>query len=161
MKAENVPGNIIIALDRLSDPGNLGTIMRTAYWFDVKNILLSSNSADPYNPKVIRSSQGAIFHSDITEDADLSKELVKLQSNGFTVFLFTLTAEKTLSEISRSVKKTDRSVIVFGSEAHGISKEILDLNFEQVKIKGNSACESLNAAIACGIALYELRNTTS
>nr|HMQ80802.1 RNA methyltransferase [Ignavibacteria bacterium] len=81
-------GDLIIALDKVSDPGNLGTIIRTAYWFGVDWILLSDGSADPYNPKVVRSTQGGIFHTNITEDAELAAELKKLESKGYSVYLF-------------------------------------------------------------------------
>ena len=160
-KLKSEPGNIVIALDKLSDPGNLGTIIRTAYWFNVKTILLSADSADPFNPKVVRSSQGGIFHTNIIEDADLENKLTEYKNLGYNVYLFTLEANTTLSQITKSDKsdKSKKSVVVFGSEAHGISKELLKLNFERVKIEGDSDCESLNAAIACGIALYELRKT--
>jgi len=152
----NPPGNLIIALDKVSDPGNLGTIIRTAYWFGVDQILLSEGSADPYNPKVVRSTQGGIFHTNITEDADLAVELKKLESNGYSVYLFTLDAERALSQISKS-SKSGKSVLVFGSEAHGISNEIIEQGFEKVKIEGYSASESLNVAISAGIALYEFK----
>ncbi|HMR00072.1 MAG TPA: RNA methyltransferase [Ignavibacteria bacterium] len=149
-------GDLIIALDKVSDPGNLGTIIRTAYWFGVDWILLSDGSADPYNPKVVRSTQGGIFHTNITEDAELAAELKKLESKGYSVYLFTLDTERSLSQISES-GKSGKSVLVFGSEAHGISKEILDMGFEKVKIEGYSASESLNVAISTGIALYEFK----
>lgn len=151
--------DIILALDRISDPGNLGTIIRTAYWFNVPQILLSNGSADPYNPKVIRSTQGGLFHTNITEDVELTPELKKLQRNGYSVYLFTLDAEKTLSQIIKSSKsgQSAKSVIVFGSEAHGVSQELLDMDFERVKIEGFSGSESLNVAIAAGIALYEFK----
>lgn len=81
---------------------------------------------------------------------------------GYKVYLFTLDAYTKLSEITQSDKsdksdKFDKSVIVFGNEAHGISKALLEMDFEHVRIEGKSGCESLNAAIACGIAMYELR----
>ncbi len=152
----NSPGDLIIALDKVSDPGNLGTIIRTAYWFGVDQILLSEGSADPYNPKVVRSTQGGIFHTNITEDADLAVELKKLESKGYSVYLFTLDAEMSLSQTSKS-SESGKSVLVFGSEAHGISKEIMDMGFEKVKIEGYSASESLNVAISAGIALYEFK----
>lgn len=154
----NSQGDLIIALDKVSDPGNLGTIIRTAYWFGVDQILLSEGSADPYNPKVVRSTQGGIFHTNITEDAELAVELKKLESKGYTVYLFTLDAEIALSQITQSAK-SDKSVIVFGSEAHGISKEIVDTGFGKVKIEGYSASESLNVAISAGIALYEFKQS--
>ncbi|NOS85872.1 MAG: RNA methyltransferase [Ignavibacteria bacterium] len=148
--------DLIIALDKVSDPGNLGTIIRTAYWFGVDQILLSEGCADPYNPKVVRSTQGGIFHTNITEDAELAAELKKLESKGYSVYLFTLDAEMSLSQVTQSAK-SDKSVIVFGSEAHGISKEIIGQGFEKVKIVGYSASESLNVAISAGIALYEFK----
>jgi len=154
IKAGSGHGDIIIALDRVSDPGNLGTIIRTAYWFGVKNIILSKECADPYNPKVIRSTQGGIFHLNITEDSDLISELKKYRSGGYSVYLFTLDAEKSLSQISKS-GESGKSVLVFGSEAHGISIEIIEQGFEKLKIEGYSASESLNVAVSAGIAMYE------
>lgn len=159
---ENADGNIIIALDRISDPGNLGTIIRTAYWFGVKTILLSRECADPYNPKVIRSTQGGIFHTNIIEDADLSEKLGELKSAGHTVYLFTLDAPNFLSELrgKDSFSDDSKSVIVFGNESHGISQEILEAGFDRLKIKGYSESESLNAAVSCAIALYEFTRGT-
>lgn len=143
-------GKIIIALDKVSDPGNMGTILRTAYWFGVTDILLSEDCADPYNPKVIRSTQGGIFHVNIFEDTDLFDELTKLKQVNYNIYLFTLDSEKYLEQIS----DTEKAVLVFGSEAHGISNNLLNAGFEKIMIKGNSDCESLNVAISAGIALY-------
>lgn len=143
-------GNIIIALDKVSDPGNLGTIIRTAYWFGVKDIILSEDCADPYNPKVIRSTQGGVFHVNLFEDTELAAELKKLKQDNYKIYLFALESEKFLEQISGN----NKSVLVFGSESRGISKDLLNEGFETVKIKGNSDCESLNVAISAGIALY-------
>lgn len=153
VKPQNEYGDIVVALDRINDPGNLGTIIRTAYWFNAGAILLSENSADIYNSKVIRASQGAIFHTNIVEDADLTTKLDELKSVGYNICLFTLGGETYLDEL----KKSSRSVIVFGSEAHGISDEITSGDFIKVKIRGYSDCESLNVAISSGIVLYHLR----
>lgn len=143
--------DLIIALDKINDPGNLGTIIRTAYWFGVSTILLSENSADVFNSKVIRSSQGGVFHSIIEEDVDLNSKLMELSKNGYRVFLFTLDADTFLDK----VKPEANSVLVFGSEAHGISEELLNSGHERVKIRGYSECESLNVGISAGIALYK------
>lgn len=150
------PG-LIIALDRISDPGNLGTIIRTAYWFGVKTILLSRECADPYNPKVIRSTQGGIFHTDMIEDADLLAELKGHEAKGFGVCLFTLDGERYLDELRKDYAELNstKSVLVFGNESHGISQDIIDAGFSKVKIRGYSQSESLNAAVSCAIALYE------
>lgn len=155
-KKANSNSELIIALDKVSDPGNLGTIIRTAYWFGVDQILLSEGCADPYNPKVVRSTQGGIFHCSITEDADLAVDLKKLETKGYSVYLFTLDSERSLSQISKS-SESGKSVLVFGSEAHGISNEIIEQGFEKVKIEGYSESESLNVAISAGIAMYEFK----
>lgn len=143
-------GNIIIALDKVSDPGNLGTIIRTAYWFGVKDIILSEDCADPYNPKVIRSTQGGVFHVNLFEDTELAAELKKLKQDNYKIYLFALESEKFLEQISGN----NKSVLVFGSESRGISNDLLNEGFETVKIKGNSDSESLNVAISAGIALH-------
>ncbi len=155
--AANSDSKIIIALDRISDPGNLGTIIRTAYWFGVKTIMLSRECADPYNPKVIRSTQGGIFHTNIIEDAELAEKLKELETAGQKIYLFTLDAQNFLSELreNSSITSNSKSVLVFGNESHGISQEILGAGFERVKIKGYTGSESLNAAVSCAIALYE------
>lgn len=143
-------GNIIIALDKVSDPGNLGTIIRTAYWFGVKDIILSEDCADPYNPKVIRSTQGGVFHVNLFEDTELAAEFKKLKQDNYKIYLFALESEKFLEQISGN----NKSVLVFGSESRGISNDLLNEGFETVKIKGNSDSESLNVAISAGIALH-------
>lgn len=147
---DGVNGKLIIALDRISDPGNMGTIIRTAWWFGVNEIWLSEECADPYNSKVIRSTQGGIFHLNIREDLDLKSALDSTVNNGYKAYLFTLDAEKMLYDITEN----DKAILVFGNEAHGISDEIQSGGFDKVKINGFSDCESLNAAISAGIALY-------
>ncbi|RPI18865.1 MAG: RNA methyltransferase [Ignavibacteriae bacterium] len=151
---EEKSGNLIIALDRINDPGNLGTIIRTAYWFGADRILAGKNSADIYNSKVIRSSQGGIFHIEIQPDCTLEEELKKYRKSGFNVYLFTLDAEKYLDEI----KNVDKSVLVFGNETEGISSGLFNHDYQKVKIRGFSSCESLNAAISSAIGLYHFRN---
>jgi TrmH family RNA methyltransferase len=146
-------GSLVIALDRIGDPGNLGTIIRTAYWFGVDSVLISENSADAYNSKVIRATQGGIFNTKIFENLRLSEKLSELNQNGYDIYVFTPNAEKNLNEIQPGGK----SVLVFGNESEGISVELLKSAYEKVKIEGYSDCESLNAAISCGIALYRFR----
>jgi RNA methyltransferase, TrmH family len=153
VKRNTGAGKVIVALDKINDPGNLGTIIRTAYWFNAGAILLSENSADVYNSKVLRSSQGAVFYSNIHEDVNLPAKLADLKAQGYTVYLFTLDAQINLDEIGSA--KKDRSVIVLGSEAHGISEELLSTEYIKVKIRGYSSCESLNVGISAGIALHE------
>lgn len=143
--------DIIIALDHINEPGNLGTILRTAYWFNLKTVLLSSGSVDVFNSKVLRSSQGALFHLNILSDADLTKELLRLSSAGFQILLFEPDAEFSLSGID----KPGKYVLVFGNESGGISHLLLDMRYKRIKIDSFSGCESLNVAVACGIALHQ------
>lgn len=152
-KAKKGEGSLIIALDEINDPGNLGTIIRTAWWFNVKTILLSENSADVFNSKVIRSSQGAVFHVNVEEDVDLKNKLTEYKQRGAEIYLFTLDGGKSPEDIAANPAQ---KILVFGNEARGISAGILGTDFAKVKIKGYSECESLNVAISCGIVLYEL-----
>ena len=117
--------DLILALDDIQDPGNLGTIIRTADSVGLKQILISKGTADPYNSKVIRSTMGAIFRVHIIECDDLVKTL------------------------------KDVNVVVIGNEAKGVSKEIIDLADNKVIIPMLGKTESLNASIATGVILYE------
>jgi TrmH family RNA methyltransferase len=83
---KNTKGNLIIALDRINDPGNLGTILRTSYWFGIDKILLGENSADIYNSKTIRSSQGAVFHLNLQLNVKLSEELLIYYQSGYNIY---------------------------------------------------------------------------
>jgi TrmH family RNA methyltransferase len=146
---------LIIALDNINDPGNLGTIIRTCYWFNVDKILISRNSVDLYNPKVLRASQGAIFHTDIITEAEIRAELLQLKDE-YKILLTDLEAKKNLSDFS--IKKNDRYIIVFGNEANGISEEIKKQGFDMIKIDSFSNCESLNLSVSAGIILYQFAN---
>lgn len=142
--------DIIIALDDIQDPGNLGTILRTVDSANLKQIILSKNSADPYNPKVVRSTMGAIFRVKIIEVEDLKQELQKTQKNGFKVMVTSLDTKNSVYNVDYNKK-----VIVIGNEANGVSKEIQDMADEKVKIPMLGKTESLNASVAAGIMIYE------
>lgn len=150
-------GNIILALDRINDPGNLGTILRTAYWFGVDLILLSKDSVDVYNPKTVRASQGAMFNLKIKTELDLIREVKNHRD--YKIFLTDLNASKNLEDVN--INKSDKIILVFGNEATGLSAELLNAGFEKIKIKGFSECESLNLSISAGITLYYFRNKLS
>jgi TrmH family RNA methyltransferase len=100
----------------------------------------------------VRSSQGGIFHTNLIEDVNLPEKLNQLKQNGYNILMFTPDAGKKLNGIDMPGK----SVILFGSESHGLSGELLNSDYEKIKIEGYSDCESLNVAISCGIALYEI-----
>ncbi|HAY33140.1 MAG TPA: hypothetical protein DCY06_03315, partial [Bacteroidetes bacterium] len=86
--------NTVITLENISDPGNLGTIIRTCYWFGLKNIVLNNTAGEFQNPKVLRSSQGAVFHSEIFIVNDLKNFLREFESKGFNIILHNLKAER-------------------------------------------------------------------
>ena len=142
--------DIIIALDDLQDPGNLGTILRTVDSANLNQIILSKNSADPYNPKVVRSTMGAIFRINIIEVEDLQETIKEIKKNKFKLMVTALDAENSIYNVDYNKK-----VIVIGNEANGVSKEIQGMADEKVKIPMLGKTESLNASVASGIMIYE------
>lgn len=148
---------LVVVLDNINDPGNLGTIIRTCYWFGVKNVLLGLGTADIYNTKTIRATQGSIFHVNTFSDVDLAKLLGKISEKGRKVILTTLDGAEYLDEYKISNK--EKYLIVLGNEANGISKDILEIPFlQRLKIRGFSNCESLNVATSAGIILNAFAN---
>ena len=142
--------DIIVALDDIQDPGNLGTILRTIDSCGLKQILVSKGSVDAYNPKVVRSTMGAIFRINIIECDDLSKAIKESRKHHFKLQVTSLDAEKTIYDVDYKKK-----VIVIGNEANGVSKKIQDMADEKVIIPMIGKTESLNASVAAGIVLYE------
>lgn len=138
-----------IYLYEVQDPGNLGTILRSLAWFGNFRCLLSPDSVDPYNPKVVRSSMGAIFHVPLELDAPL--EALQQRFNSIA----TLDMQgKSLSDAS--FKQFD--CYVFGNEARGVPRaKLLTLNAQAFTISGCGAIESLNLASAVNMCTYELR----
>lgn len=142
--------DVILALDGIQDPGNLGTIIRTADSCNVTQILLSKGTVDCYNSKVIRSTMGAIFRVKIIECENLEKTLKEIKENNFKIIVTDLNSKKNIYNINY-----EKSVIVIGNEANGISKNIIDLADEKVIIPMIGKTESLNASVATGVILYE------
>lgn len=142
--------DIILALDGIQDPGNLGTILRTADSANLKQIILSADCADPYNPKVVRSTMGAIFRMNIITSENLAKTLQMVKKHKFEIVATSLDTDKSVYDI-----KFNKKVIVIGNEANGVSKEILDLADQKVIIPMLGKTESLNASVAASIMIYE------
>ena len=143
----------LIYLNRVQDPGNVGTIFRTALAFNFKDIIVDDGCASKYNLKTIQASQGAIFDLNImNKDVSYLKEL---KDKGYKIIVTTLAPDsRYLSEIS---KVLDRYVLVFGNEGTGVSKEILDLADIKLKIQ-ISNIDSLNVAISAGILMHHFAN---
>lgn len=143
-------GDIIVVLDDVQDPGNLGTILRTVDSIGLTQILVSKGTADAYNPKVVRSTMGAIFRVKIIECEDLKQTLKEIKKHKFRVVVSSLQTENTIYDINYYKK-----VIIIGNEANGVEPEIQNLADEKVKIPMLGKTESLNASVATGIILYE------
>ena len=146
----NLNEDVIVALDNIQDPGNLGTILRTVDSVGLKQILVSKGTADPYNPKVVRSTMGAIFRVKVIECESLKETLKDLQSKKYKVMCTSLEAKKTIYKVNYNKK-----IIVIGNEANGVSKDIQHLADEKVIIPMLGKTESLNASVATGVILYE------
>jgi len=141
----------IIALDGVSDPGNVGTIIRTAVWFGCTDVILSHDCADVYNPKVVRSTAGALAAVNIIRRARLAELLASMPE----VEPLAAVAEGGLP--AKDIALPERWCLVIGSEAHGVSTSVQDLVRHRLTIpRRGTGVESLNAAVAASILLYEL-----
>jgi len=144
------PAPFALAVDGISDPGNLGTIIRTADWFGVAGIWVSRDSVDPFNPKVVQATMGAIFRLPIWS-VDLPETLHKLSSQGALIQGLEL-AGQSLWTFEEQAAPASR-VAVLGSESHGLSEEVREACSEFIHIPGGGQSESLNASMAAGIVM--------
>lgn len=142
--------DIIIALDDVQDPGNVGTILRTIDSVGLKQVLVSKGTADIYNSKVIRSTMGAIFRVNVIECEDLKQTLKDLKEKDYKITVTALDAKKTIYDIDYK-----KRIIVVGNEANGVSKNIQKLANDKIIIPMLGNTESLNVSIATGVVLYE------
>jgi TrmH family RNA methyltransferase len=145
----------LLIFDAISDPGNLGTILRSSDWFGVSDIVLSKNSVEWTNPKVIRSSMGAIFRTRIYEQ-ELPGFLPKIADAGYNVLAAEIEGIP-LSELPDELSNAAWGLLV-GSEAHGISPQLEKYVHTKITIPGEGPADSLNVSTATSIILYELMN---
>ena len=138
-----------VILDRIQDPGNLGTIIRTSDAAGFNTVILDKGSVDPFNPKVIRSSQGSLFHLKVV-NSDIKKIIEKLKENGVKI----LGTSPKGSTVYTDVDIEDRLGIVFGNEANGIRDDVLSICDETIRIPIYGKAESLNVSVSSGIILY-------
>lgn len=146
--------SLLIGLDEIRDPGNLGTILRSADWFAVDAVLLSTGCVEPFNPKVVRASMGSIFRVRVMEDCLWQKILPLLKEADFRV---SGTVANGGTPLNR-VKACGKDFILLGSEASGISSQVESMLDSYVTIPRKGDGESLNAAMAASIILYHFRN---
>ncbi|HUS01943.1 MAG TPA: RNA methyltransferase [Chitinophagaceae bacterium] len=150
-KEENlvdVTGTVSLMLDEIQDPGNMGTIIRTADWFGIKNIICSNECADYYNPKVVQATMGSLARVNIVYD-DLERFLKKDLS--VKTYAATLSGNNV-----KNLQKIKDGIIIIGNESKGVSEKVLKLTSEQITITKHGKAESLNAAVACGIILSHI-----
>jgi TrmH family RNA methyltransferase len=140
---------LIVMLDNISDPGNLGTIIRNCDWFGIKNILLSESSVDYTNPKVIRSSMGSVFHLNLFEVVK-STLLYDLKGKGFEILCADTEGENIFTYESKQKK-----ILILSSESHGPSKEFEQVSDKKICIPKKGNAESLNVASASAVLLAE------
>ena len=141
---------LFLILDNVQDPGNIGTIIRTADSIGLKYIFIKEGSCDIYNPKVLRSTMGSIFRVECVTFSDNNKLIQKLKSNNIKIYATNLNTNKSIYDADFK-----NSAIIVGNESNGVSEELLNLADEQIKIPMRGNTESLNVAIATSIILYE------
>lgn len=144
-------GSLVLCLDNIKDPGNLGTILRSAEWFGVKTICTSRNSVELYNPKVVRSTMGTIFRISVHEGIELNDFVSEQKANGYRIVASVVQGGVPLKDF----QKTKQDILLIGSEVIGLSRAQYPIDL-QVTIPTRGRGDSLNAAVAASIILYEL-----
>ncbi|MBE7029279.1 MAG: RNA methyltransferase [Clostridia bacterium] len=142
-----------IVLNRLQDPGNLGTILRTAKATGFKNIILDNETVDVYNPKTVRSSMSAVFNINLYQSKNLKEDIIKLKEKGFH------TVGTILNEKSKNLYSEEFNypvAFVIGNEGAGIDEEIQKECDKCILIPMEEGIESLNASVACSVVMYEM-----
>lgn len=144
-------GNKIIVLDNLQDPGNIGTIIRSANAFDFDTVVLSDNSVNKYNDKLIRASQGMVFKTNIIT-RNLVEFLNEAKEENYKICITDVTEGKKIN----TIKDEKKIIIIMGNEGQGVSDDLRKFADTNIYIPMNDTCESLNVAVAASIIMYEL-----
>ena len=142
--------DILVALDDVQDPGNLGTILRTVDSIGLNQIIVSKGTADAFNSKVVRSTMGAIFRVKIIEVENLPQAIKEMRRHHFKLMVTSLQTDNSIYDI-----QFNKKIIVIGNESNGVSKEIQEMADEKAKIPMLGKTESLNASVAAGVVMYE------
>ena len=146
---DSVP--FILIMDRLQDPGNMGTIIRTAEGAGVTGILISSDSVDVYSPKTVRSTMGSIFRMKVCVSENLPEDIEKLQESGIVVFGTHLDGKEFYDE-----DFTGAAAFLIGNEGHGLSEAVSEKADRLLRIPMEGKVESLNALGAAAVVMYEV-----
>ena len=151
MQVKNQKAPHLVVLDNLQDPGNLGTIFRTAEAAGVTGILLSKDCVDVYNPKVIRSTMGAVFRMPFLYVEDLPEKIKELQKEGIKTYAAHLRGENAYDEEDY----TTGCAFLIGNEGNGLRDEVADCADCLIRIPMEGEAESLNAAVAAAVLMFE------
>jgi len=152
----NLLGDKYIILENLSDPGNIGTVIRTAEAFGISGVILVGNCADIYSPKVLRSTMGTIFRIPIHKFENIIELKKQLESNG--IALYGAVLDKNSKKLSETLFE-NKVAIAIGNEANGLSDEAKALCDKFIFIEMNGKAESLNAAVAASVIMWELQKS--
>lgn len=142
----------LVAFDGISDPGNVGSMVRTCDWFGVNGILIGRNSVELYNPKVLRATMGGVFHLPIADGVDLLSAMSKAKTLGYKIYVTDSHGETHFDHVTYESK----SLIIFGNEAWGVSDQVKELADVRLVIRRYGAGESLNVGVSCGVVLSTL-----
>lgn len=148
-----VKGGRYAALEAVQDPGNLGTMIRTAEAFGLDGLLLSDGCCDPYSPKVLRAAMGGVFRLPLLSAGDLSQTLPALEAKGFTSVACVVDAD---AEAVQTVGLGGGTIAVIGNEGNGLRTETVAACTKRTTIPMNGRAESLNASMAAGIVFWEM-----
>lgn len=143
------PPSILVALYQIKDPGNLGTLIRTAAWFGVGGVLISQNSVELTNPKVLRATMGSVFYLPILVNQNLYDQIPRLKNLGYSMFV----ADVAGSVDYYNYKFSRRNVLFIGNEISGVCEELKKMATVILKIPRKGQGDSLNVAVAAGIIL--------
>lgn len=141
----------VLILDNISDPGNMGTIIRTADWFGFNHIFLSTNCVEVYNNKVVAASMGSIFNVSVNPEANLKKLIKDMKEEGYKIVVTDLMGDEF------NINKQDNIALIIGNEAKGVDKKLIAMADQRFKIMKSGKAESLNAAVAAGIVMNKIK----
>jgi TrmH family RNA methyltransferase len=151
LNPEFITSNPVVCLENISDPGNLGTIIRNCDWFGIKDIVLSKNCTDVLSPKTVRSTMGSLFHVNLYKDIELTPWIQLVKKKDYRIICADMEGENLFS-----IPKSKKDIIILSSESHGPSNDILSLSDLRVTIPKYGSAESLNVASASAVILSSL-----
>jgi TrmH family RNA methyltransferase len=148
---EFITSELVVCLENISDPGNLGTIIRNCDWFGIKDIVLSKNCTDVYSSKTVRSTMGSLFHVNIYKDIELPAWLALIKKKDYKILCADMEGENLFT-----IQKGKKNIIILSSESHGPSNDVLSLSDIRTTIPKYGNAESLNVASASAVILSSL-----